>query len=407
MSTTCKVKAGDTLELIARRYFGDAEKSGLIERANPGLDLPLREGVTLFIPNTKGPLLSILAGSGDDVALSIDGVRFSAWTDVRIQRSVDAVTSVSFISPFDTENPQAVRKLRPFSYSAAALSIGGRLFFNGVLMNVQPYVTDKSSTITATCYSAAGVLNDVTPPPSDFPVQYEGLNLRQIAERIAEPFGVGVVLNGDPGDSFDRVQLSPGQTCYDFLSKLSTQRGRTIRDDAQGNLVFYRADALSEPVAALKENAPPVISVAPQFDPQSYYSHITGLEAMVVGLPGGEFTVKNPSLSSQLRPFVFNVPDSVNAGVKAATEDKASRMLGAAAQWRVSVAEWRDENGQLWEPGAVVDLEAPSAMVYRRYTFLIKSVTFITSSRQRYAELVLVLPDTYRGTLPGFLPWDL
>ena len=160
------------------------------------------------------------------------------------------------------------------------------------------------------------------------------------------------------------------------------------------------------PVAVLRQGIAPVLSVVPFFSPQEYYSHITGLEPVIVGLPGSQFTVKNPRLQGVVRPITFDTPDTLDADVKAAVEAKAGRMFGNMVSYSVTVATWRDPQGAIWEPNTLVTVLAPDAMIYEEYTFVIRSVTFEREGRAETATLNLIIPGSFSGEIPESLPWD-
>ncbi len=204
----------------------------------------------------------------------------------------------------------------------------------------------------------------------------------------------------------------------DFLADLASHRMLTIGSKPDGTLLFTReADTPGVPVASLSEGISPVISIKPFFSPQDYYSHVTGISPVVIDdslanitgttkSGGAKFTVKNTHIDTVLRPFTFNARDSDDPNVKSATETKAGRMFGNAAVYEVEVGTWRDQSGNLWEHGKYVSLLAPSAMVYSRFTFLIRSVQFDKDSSSEKATLTLIMPGSLSGKIPGVLPWD-
>jgi prophage tail gpP-like protein len=81
-------------------------------------------------------------------------------------------------------------------------------------------------------------------------------------------------------------------------------------------------------------------------------------------------------------------------------------MFGNMVAYSVKVATWRDPSGNLWEPNTIVSLDAPDAMVYRPYDFVIRGVEFERDSRKEHATLDLVMPGSFSGEIPEALPWD-
>lgn len=402
--------AGDTFDSIARKQYGTEQEADRIGRANPGVAEPLTAGTVLTVPalpgspsdlQTPGP-----ADRDDETAILIDGQRFRFWDKVRITRSIDAMDTVEFSAPFGVDAPGFRETFRPFSFKPVVITVGGEPLFTGTMVAVAPAVENSQKVISVSGYSLPGVLNDCTPPASSFPLEFNDQGLREIAAAIASPFGVSVDFQADQGAIFERVASEPGKKALAFLTELAKQRNLIISSTPRGKLVFWQSTEGGSPVARLQQGSAPVLSVTPFFSPQEYYSHITGIEPVIVGLAGAQFTVKNARLQGVTRPITFNAPDTLDADIKAAVEAKAGRMFGNMASYSVSVATWRDPNGKLWEPNATVKLQAPEAMIYNEYEFVIRSVEFNRERALETATLDLVIPGSFSGKVPEVLPWD-
>lgn len=410
MSSTYRVIAGDTFDSIARKQYGTEQEADRIARANPGVAEPLTAGTVLTVPALPGAPSDLQAPGpadrDDETAILIDGQRFRFWDKVRITRSIDAMDTVEFSAPFEVDAPGFRETFRPFSFKPVVITVGGEPLFTGTMVAVAPVVENSQKVISVSGYSLPGVLNDCTPPASSFPLEFNDQGLREIAAAIASPFGVSVDFQADQGAVFERVASEPGKKALAFLTELAKQRNLIISSTPRGRLVFWQSTEGGSPVARLQQGSAPVLSVTPFFSPQEYYSHITGIEPVIVGLEGSQFTVKNPRLQGVTRPITFNAPDTLDADVKAAVEAKAGRMFGNMVSYSVSVATWRDPNGKLWEPNTTVKLQAPEAMIYDEYEFVIRSVEFNRERALETATLNLVIPGSFSGKVPEVLPWD-
>jgi prophage tail gpP-like protein len=236
-------------------------------------------------------------------------------------------------------------------------------------------------------------------------LETNGQGLQEIATAMVGPFGIAVEFAASQGAIFDRVASEPGKKVLAFLAELAKQRNLVIGNNPRGALVFRQSVAAGNPVARLQEGSAPVLSVSPFFSPQNYYSHITGIEPAIVGLPGSQFTVKNPRLEGVVRPFTFNAPDTLDADLNAAVRAKAGRMFGNMAAYSVRVDTWRDPNGVLWAPNTTLLLLAPGAMIYNEFEFEIRSIQF-QKGKSKTAVLDLVIPGAFSGQIPEALPWD-
>lgn len=409
MSTTYKTTTGDTLAIVARKVYGSETYASLVASANPGAAEPLTPGTVLTTPPSAdapdGAAQTAPSASPNEVALLVGGKRFRFWTEISVTRSLDAMDTIEFSAPFDADAPGFREAFRPFSYKPVQVTVGGELLFKGTMVSVVPSVTPERKTLSVGGYSRPGVLNDCTPPSSAYPLEFNNVALPEIAATLCYPFGIAVQFETDGGTAFERVAINPGSTILPFIASLARQRAHVVSSTPTGRLLF-QTSADGAPVAVLAQGASPVLSVTPFFQPQQYFSHVTGLEPVVMGLKGSSFTVKNPHLEGSFRPFTFSPPDVEGGDIEAAVTAKAGRMFGNMAAYSVELNTWRAPDGELWAPNTTVVLEAPDAMIYSAYTFVIRSVQFSKDSTSETATLELVLPGSFSGEIPETLPWD-
>lgn len=410
MSTTYKTVAGDTFASIARKQYGSELQALLVQQANPGLAEPIPVGTFVTTPTEAGAVQNATAQGRTDgpneVALLINGQRFRFWTDMSITLSIDAMASVEFTAPFEPESREFRDAFRPFSYAPVVVTVGGDPLFTGTMLTPTPSVTDTGVAVSVSCYARPAVLDDCTAPASAFPLEFNGQALPEIAKTLCAPFGFSVTFEGMPGPAFERVALDPKTSVLPFLAELAKQRALVMTSSPGGDLAFPSITKAGSPVAQLREGVPPLLSVAPQFAPQDYYSHVTGLESVALGGSGSQFTVKNPHLPGVVRPKTFGGPDVEGGDIKTATESKSGRMFGNMVAYTIAVPTWRDPLGRLWAPNTTLVLEAPSAMIYRPYEFLVRRVTLTRNEDAEAAELELVLPGSFSGETPEVLPWQ-
>ena len=405
-----KVIADDTFESISRKKYGTEVEAGRIARANPGVSEPLTAGTILAVPVSpeapqNAPQVAP-TNAENEVAILIGGKRFRFWGSVRITRAIDRMDVVEFGAPFDSSAPGFRETFRPFSYKSVDITVGGVPLFTGTMVLPLPAIEAKEKKIQVSCYSLPGVLRDCTAPSSSFPLEFNGLGLQEIATALANPFGIAVEFRADPGAVFEQVALEPGKKILDFLTELAKQRNLVIASTERGKLLFWQSIEVGSPVARLQQGSSPVLSVTPNFKPEEYYSHITGIDSVIVGLDGSQFTVRHPRLEGVTRPFTFNVPDSIDSDIKAAVDAKAGRMFANAASYSVPVDTWRDFSGKLWTPNTSLTLIAPDAMVYNEYEFILRSVVFDRVRGKETAVLNFVMPGAFSGGVPEVLPWD-
>lgn len=354
--------------------------------------------------------------TSDLVSLKISGEEFAYWTEIEIHLGLDSHASVGFDAPFEPSNAAFRETFRPFSFKPMELSVGGELLFTGTMVDVKPRFDAGQRVVNVSGYSKPAVLDEVDIPADHLPVEANGLSLRQIAERVSSPFGISVVVDADQGGTFKRVKTrqrtvntkaEADEKLGQFLIELAKQRGLIRTSTPSGELLFTKSVAPGNPVAHFEEGMQPVVEVVPTFDPQSYYSEITGFTTAKRGNVASKWTERNQRISGGvLRSMSFKLDDVEKADAPAAVKAKMGRMFANMVTYVVNVPTWRDPGGKLWKPNTTVTLKAPSAMVYAETELLVRDVYLRGKASERTASLGLVLPGAFSGEQPARMPWE-
>jgi prophage tail gpP-like protein len=367
----------------------------------------------------------------EPVTISVGGQQYGFWHSIEITVGLDTVDTIALSAPFEPERAEFREIFRPFSFPEIKAWIGEVLLFTGTLVDVAPRVEAETRTVEVSGYGKPGVLGDCTLPASVFPMEFKGAGLREIALSICAPFGIDVDYRMDddaPFDkialvkatrgkrggkrarwrdhSFDKVAIEHDTKPWEFLAKLAKQRGAVLTSSSSGKLLIWRA-VPTEPVVSFESGKPPLGVVEPEFNPQEYYSEITGYAPTKAGRKGSKYTARNERLSGITRPHCFTCSDSEDADVPDAAAAKLGRMFGAAARFKLTgLPTWRDPNGALWHPNTTTSLLAPSAMVYRATDLIIRTATFRQTGEKQDASLTLTFPGAFGGEAPESFPWD-
>jgi len=404
------VEAGDTFDTIARKRHGSENSAPLIRKANPGTIEPLVAGAKITVPDLPNAPQDVAttapSDSVDEVAIEIDGKRFRFWTKVRLKLTAGAMDTVDFSAPFGADVPSFREQFVPLSYKPVNITVGGERLFSGTMMPVDPEITTQRVTVEIGAYSRPGVLGDCPASAASYPLEFNGQNLRDIANTLANPFGLSVDFPADPGAVFERVALEGDSKVLAFLIKLARQRNLLVSSTAKGALSFQSAVVPGKPVARLVQGRSPLLQITPTTNPQNYFSSVTGIQPALAGLKGAQYTVKNPRLEGVIRPFTFKLVDVAGPEIQAAVEAKAALMFASAVSYTAQVSTWRDEFGKLWKPKTTIVAHAHDAMIYNDYEFEIKDVEFDADGDSRTATLTLTPPGVFNGVIPKGLPWD-
>jgi prophage tail gpP-like protein len=338
----------------------------------------------------------------------VDGRRFGQWSEIEIQLGIDSYRAVSLSGPWDPERKDMRAAFEPLAFPRVTVTVGDELLVTGSVKDVAPSVDANQSSMGATVYSLAHELTECCAPPDLLPLEFNGMNLKQIAQRLGgSTFSLAVNLDGAPGAPFARCRCEADQEMHAFLAELALQRGFVVSDTASGDLLFRSEGATGSPVARL--SGQPLGKVSAQFQPSRWFSHVTGRACKRAGTANGSKYTQLNSLfrSSFPRHTCATAGDTGSADVPRATKAIVGRMVASVATYTVEdLPTWRDPSGNLWEPNTTLMITAPGAMIYRETELLIRAVKLKQSGDEETATLELVLPGSFGGTLPKRLPWD-
>jgi len=335
------------------------------------------------------------------------GVAFGHWSEVELVRSLDGYSAVSLSGPFDHERLEVRRAFAPLEFPRVAVKVEGELVLTGYVRDTAPDVQATISSIGVTAYSIASELTTICVDPARLPLEFNGLDLRQIAQRVVTAsIGEESVFDGSPGGAFARVRAEPDTPIHSFIVDLARPRGFVLSDAPSGALWFRAEAPLGLPVARLKGQ--PLVRVRPRFEPDNWFSTVTARAKRKTGKTGAAYTEVNPLYRAEHpRCHTLKLDDVESADAPTAAKAAVGRMIASVVSYTLDdLPTWRDPSGKLWTPNTTVTLVAPEAMVYRETELVIRTVTLKQSPEAETASLELVLPGTFGGSLPRGLPWE-
>ena len=425
MSKKHTVASGDTLGAISIKYLGTSSKWRKIVDVNPQLagrktasdGSPLIfPGDNLIIPEdvTEKPTAPqtaqkvTLSDSEQDVSIIIDGKKFTGFTSYEINLSIDSFDTFSFTAPYDLAIKDIKQAIMPFAFKKCEVYYLGDLLFKGYLLTPDPELQAEATEITLQGYPLCGVLNDCTVPPSKYPIQYYNVTLQDIADPIADVYGIKVVYKDGAGDPFTEVGIEPNEKILSFLLKLSQQRKFLFTNDENGRLVFFKP-AKESAFMQFKSGVTPLVSISPKFNAQGFYSHITGHTKNDTETDPLSFTYENKFLTEKgiIRHETIIVDDAeTQADLENAVKAHAGRMFADCISYSLKSSKHLNDKGKLFKKGMTVCIDAPGAMITRQTNFIARNIKLLRDTSGKTAEIELVLPGSFTDELPEALPWD-
>lgn len=411
MNKTIVSSGGETWGDLSRRFYGSENEANTLALANPHATQPLGAGINITIPQLTPEPETFIPDTQTVYAVIVNDLSFRFWADLTLVQGVDSFSAVSFSAPMDFQNAELLRSaFVPFSFADVKIKRGSELVFSGYIVNVVPQLTEDRKSLKISCYSRSAILSNCTFPASLFTLgsglEFSNQSVKEISSTLCKPLGIRTAFSDSPGKAFQRVSCNPDENALQFLSKLAAQRNFVISDNPQGNVLFRRSVSTGNPVGRIYQGEfAYLVNITPDFNPQEFYSVVTGLAPFQPGSNGGSYTKKNNFLNNVVIPLTFDAKDSDGTDAQTIVNTKFGRMIGNAIQYKMTLSGQFAPDGDFWRPNTTVVVHAHDAMIYRETEFLIRSVEYNISENQQLTILTLVLPETFSGGVPENLPW--
>lgn len=228
---------------------------------------------------------------------------------------------------------------------------------------------------------------------------------------IAEYFAAAHVVKAVPDTvPINEVSIEPGQTLFDFLSKLAAANGYFGRALPNGSLEYRNDLGKTPPVCDIEEGQSPVISITTNHDVTKRFWKYK-IVASSTGQPNVEAEAKDSELSPAIRGVKIIQPSQQSADYQKAANLARSRALIDSYNATVIVSGFTyttpSGTGEFWQAGDVVRVYAPGAFIVKTTKLIIKRVTFsLDENGGQQSTLDLGLPEAYSGGYPKEVPWE-
>lgn len=318
----------------------------------------------------------------------------------------DAIASAfSFDFRFDPENQEHAELFAVSHFHEAIIEHNNKTLVTGFILSQKFKHSAKKHLSSIGGYSKTGVLEDCEIPPSLYPLQIDGLSIKQIAEKLCTPFRLNVIVDDAISDKMNAKVKSTTSKETDniknVLAKLCLQRKILMTHNELGDLVF----------TSFKTNAKPLFEVIEgtlgteldlMFNGQGLHSDITVIkEASSSGGNAGQYTIENPfvPVAYTYRPKTI----TQSSGEDTTTQEFAMQVLKTelknAIVLTIRTDRW-EVNGEIIKPNNTVTVLAPELFIYHKTDFFIEEITFEGDESKTTAVLKCVLPCCYDDTTP-------
>lgn len=340
------------------------------------------------------------------LTLKIKGKKFNFFNDFTVALNYNGIASgFSFSGLYDINNAEQKALFKPLQYHDVEVYYKDILILTGTALSTNTGISDKKELATISGYSKPGVLEDSELPLSLYPLEFDGLTLKEITEKVIAPFGlkltVDEVVKAEVNKIFETISIESNQTIKDFLASLAKQRNVVLTHNAKGEVVYTRLNINKPSIATYRQNIP-TTNIALSVNGQGLHSEIsTQKQATLDSDVAGEATIKN-TLIPVYRPTVKDQDSGDNND----TENAAKMVRGAELRnikLNVDTDRWQWFDGKklhIIKPNEIIDIIAPDIFLSDRTRFFVERVTLSGDEKSTTAGIECVLPETYSGDEP-------
>jgi prophage tail gpP-like protein len=377
----------------------------------------------------------------DDIALIVNGRRYSGWESVRVTRSLESLAgsfalgvsdrwgSEDLAWPIMEEDECLVvigddggndvvidgyvdRRSLSLTDTSRSLSYSGR---DRAASLVDCSATAQGASVSAQSASAAGDIDPTRHTAASTKWTYTNIDIVQFVRALAAPFGVGVsVQPGLVPAKASKLIVHPGETAFEALKRAAEGAQVLVVSNASGGLVVTRVGA--QRASALIEGFN-VKTASVEYDGTDRFhrylitTQIPGTdeasgEATNVQAEATDLGVRRTERTILIRPDKgYSTADARRRA------DWEARIRAARAERvTITVQGWRQPGvgGRLWMPNALALVSVPAIGI--NGDMLISQVEFsIGEGGGRITQINLVRPDAFspepQATVSGEGAW--
>ena len=348
--------------------------------------------------------IKIIIGGGESQT------ELTGWVGFNIVRSIDsAADAFSFSFPWEATDANK-RRFRAFRTTLVRVLYGSEVILTGTIEKLSPAWSAQRRELTIEGRSRCGYLVDVDALPVEMSGAFSAL-VEEIVPKTANASGAPVAavsVTARPNFDIDYLSIEPGEKVFTILSKLAATQGLWSQPQPNGNLIFSKM-ALALPVTELLEDTHPVVAVSTAMDLTQRFHKYEVYNTAFGNLQ--EYAAVDNGVDVKRSSKHLTVEwdaDPVEAGAFA-----RSRGVIDGFTCTVNVVGWT-VNGQVWRPGMICTVIAPSAMIYKqegrfKNDLMVRRATMqLDETGGATTELEFTFPQVYAGGQPSFpFPWSL
>lgn len=323
-------------------------------------------------------------------------------------------SSFSFNFYFDPNNKDHAELACVSHIHECSMKYDGELVLTGYMLS-QGFVSAPERQLASIGgYSKPGVLEDCDIPTSNYPLQSDGLTLRQITQKIIAPYDIGLAVSPiaqrDSATIFtseektdkviEKSTAAESQNIKDYLTTLATQKNIIFSHTPEGKLLITEANTKGAPIFEIgTDKGIPVTTATMTYNGQPMHSQITVIrQTDEDDGNAAEYTIKNPFV-----PIVFrNKVVVLTSGNDITIQEAARNELGKEIKnikLVVTIDRWT-VNGKLIRPNNTIRVKDRSLFLYEPTLWFIEQIDFTGDASKETAVLTCCPTSAYNNSTP-------
>ncbi|HEX3809611.1 MAG TPA: hypothetical protein VHW02_07890 [Rhizomicrobium sp.] len=332
----------------------------------------------------------------EDLTLAVGGKKLSGWTRIRVTRSIER-----FPSDFDIELtelfPDQAQSVVVTPGDSCEVYAGSDLVVTGYVDAFAPSFDPENHSIRVT---GRGKCQDMLDCAAEWPNgQISGATARDIAVKLAQPYGITVVGGADPGPVIPQFNLIIGETAYEVVERVARYRALLVYEDENGNMVLDRA--ASDMMASGFSEGVNVISAAVAYSMDQrysdYWAFLNSVDTYGDSGEGGNIIKKVTDAAVKRHRLLTLIAEAGDSGGDVAQRRaiwEMNRRAGRSMRASIKADSWRDAEGELWTPNKLAAINLPSLKT-ANVNWLISDVTYTLDEEGTSADLILMPPQAF------------
>jgi prophage tail gpP-like protein len=337
--------------------------------------------------------------------------RLEFFNQFSLNLRYDSVASgFAFKGYFNPDNIEHKEMYCIGHYHKCTVEHNGELLLTGLMLSETFNNSKVRELASFGGYSLPGVLEDCNIPPDLYPLQCDGMTLREIVAKFTKPFNLTVVVHDTVSklmdEAYGKTAAEPTQSIKEYITSLAAQKNIVVSHNEHGHLIFTRANTNRTPILnfnSLKESTIPFTKMSIGFNGQQMHSHIHVIkQASSKGGNAGEAVIRNPYvISSVYRPKVIIQSSGTDVDT-----DKVARMALSAElknlKLTVVTDRW-DVDGKIIKPNNLITVINPEIYLYKKSTWFIEEVGYEGNNKEQITTMTCCLPEVYNDKDPRYL----